>query len=58
MRENVVWEHTFNRPDYRMCPPVAAEYEPPPGGPYYSTPGACPVKGAAHKTMGSEITVK
>ncbi|MCX7717109.1 MAG: hypothetical protein N2111_01730 [Candidatus Sumerlaeaceae bacterium] len=42
IRENVVYEHTFNRPDCRMkvvTPPREyPEFELPPGGPYLNTP--------------------
>jgi len=41
MRENIVWEHTFNRPDCRgarPCPVECPEFELPPGGPYLTTP--------------------
>lgn len=38
MRENLVYEHTFNRPDCgpvaRPCPPLIPEFEAPPLGAY------------------------
>lgn len=38
MRENVVWEHTFNKPDCggKPCPRECPEPSLPPGGPYTS----------------------
>lgn len=38
MRENLVYEHMFNRPDCgpiaRPCPPLIPEFEAPPAGAY------------------------
>jgi hypothetical protein len=42
LRENLVYEHTFNRPDCgrKPCPVECPEFDLPPGGPYVVGPGA------------------
>jgi hypothetical protein len=51
LRENIVWEHTFNHPDCRSrpCPRECPEFELPPGGPYMTTPDATPARPAPVK---------
>ena len=39
IRENVVYEHAFNKPDRRGCPRTYPEFEMPPSAPYVSAPG-------------------
>jgi hypothetical protein len=56
MRENVVYEHVFNRPDCgpKPCPVECGEFELPPGGPYLTTPSGPPPppsRGAAPATI-------
>jgi hypothetical protein len=40
IRENVVYEHVFNKPDCRGCPRTYPEFEMPPGGPYVPAPAS------------------
>ena len=45
LRENIVYEHMFNKPDCRPrpCPRQCPEFELPPGGPYLKTPEPRPI---------------
>lgn len=58
IRENVVYEHMFNKPDCRPrpCPQECPDFELPPGGPHITTP-AFPAP-ARYGNAGSEISVR
>jgi hypothetical protein len=59
IRENVVYEHMFNRPDCRPrpCPKECPDFELPPGGPYLTTPGMAPAGPAGGQATGQQISV-
>lgn len=53
LRENIVWQHCFARPDCgsRPCPRECPQFELPPGGPYLNTPPISPAGPPVRSTL-------